>query len=299
MQFTHRSDPVEMEFAFRAMPDGTSTFEGYAAVFNQPSKVIRDAHARTSGGYRETLMPGTFRRTLGSGRRQTFVVDHDERQMVSATPNGPLRLAEDSRGLHVESPWPRLSYTDNVRALHDAGNRLGMSILFGSPKGGEAWNPTGDARTVSDAILKHVSVLATMEPAYDGTVASFRALADMTEAAVEDVDALMEALRDGRRLDEGEYNLLTRLAQAVRPTARSLDDLAAFLLADKAALQTAIDKLANGEPLMAQEAELLEAAIEHLEPPDEPMDMADEAGRALTEKVTAILSKLDSDLPQS
>ena len=126
----HKADPVELEFAFRAMPDGSSTFEGYAAVFNKPSKVIHDQFARTARGYRETILPGAFLRSLGTNSRKTFVVDHDDSKMVSSMPSGPLRLAEDSRGLHVESPWPRTHYTDSVRALHEAGERLGMSMLF-------------------------------------------------------------------------------------------------------------------------------------------------------------------------
>lgn len=218
MQY-HKADPVELQFAFRAMPDGSSTFEGYAAVFNTPSKVIRDQFARTPRGYRETILPGAFQRSLKTGRRITLVVDHDDRQMVSSTPSGPLRIAEDSKGLHVESPWPRTPYTDSVRALHDSGERLGMSILFGTTQRHEqsAWTADGSHRTVSEGALKHASVLATMEPAYDGTIATFRALADLTEAAVEDVDALMDALRDGRRLDEGEFHLLNRLVEAVKP----------------------------------------------------------------------------------
>lgn len=217
----HKADPVELEFAFRAMPDGGSTFEGYAAVFGKPSKVIHDQFARSARGYRETILAGAFARSLGMAGRKTFVIDHDERQMVSSAPTGALRLSEDSKGLHVESPWPRTAYTDNVRALHDAGERLGMSLLFGTtPKHEQqAWSPDYSHRTVSEGAVKHVSVLATMEPAYDGTVASFRALAELTEAAVEDVDAVMEALRDGRRLDDGEFNLLTRLVEAVKPEA--------------------------------------------------------------------------------
>lgn len=53
---------------------------------------------------------------------------------------------------------------------------------------------------------------------------------------------------------------------------RSLQDLAGFLLADVDALGAAIDKLRNGQPLMASEASLLEAAIEHLEPADADED---------------------------
>lgn len=215
----HRADPVEVELSFRALPDGSSTFEGYAAIFGRPSKVLHDNLARRPSGYRETIQPEAFRRSIGTGRRITFVVDHDDRQMISSMPSGPLRLAEDSKGLHVESPWPRTPYTDSVRALHDSGERLGMSVLFGTTARHEAsaWSPDGSHRTVTEAALRHVAVLATMEPAYDGTVATFRALADLASATVEDIDTLMDALREGRRLDADEYHLLTRLSEAVMP----------------------------------------------------------------------------------
>jgi hypothetical protein len=146
-----------------------------------------------------------------------LVVDHNERMMISSTPGGALRMAEDTHGLHVESPWPRTDYADNVRGLYDSGEKLGMSLNYSWPRNGVAWTPDNASRSVTEAILKHVSVLATMEPAFDGTVGTFRALADLTEADVEDVNTLMEALRDGRRLDEGEFNLLTKLTEAVKP----------------------------------------------------------------------------------
>lgn len=212
----HKADPVGLEFQFRSLPDGGDQFVGYAAVFGRPSKLIRDELAR-GRPYRETLLPGSFQRTLGDGKRTTFVVDHNERLLVSSAPRGQLRLAEDSKGLHVESPWPSTHYTDSVRALYDAGEQLGMSILFGTMRNGDAWSTDGSQRTVSEAVLKHVTVLATMEPAYDGTVASFRALADMTEATPEDVESLVDALREGRRLDDSEFHLLNRLTEAVKP----------------------------------------------------------------------------------
>jgi HK97 family phage prohead protease len=215
----HKADQTEVEFQFRALADGSSVFEGYAAVFNQPSKPIADELAIDGKRYIETVTPGSFRRTLGTPQRQSFVVDHNERMMISSRPNGQLRMAEDTRGLHVESPWPRTDYADNVRALHDAGERLGMSMMFGTTPKGATWDATHTKRTVNEAILRHVSVLATMEPAYAGTSAAFRALAEMTSAEVEDVDALVEALREGRRLEPGEYNLLNRLAEAVKPEA--------------------------------------------------------------------------------
>ncbi len=259
----HKADPVELEGQFRAAADGSSVFEGYSAIFGQRSKPIVDDLSVNNRPYVETISPGAYRRTLGSGKRQSFVVDHNERMMIASAPQGALRLAEDSKGLHVESPWPRTDYADNVRALYDSGEKLAMSQLFATPKGGDAWDRSAPThtRTVNEAILKHVSVLATMEPAYAGTSASFR----------------------------------------------SVDDLAAFLLADRDALEAAINKLGNGEPLTTQEAELLEAAIEHLEPPDNDEDdmqmssdaaaPSDEAGRAVLDRWLERLAVMEAELP--
>lgn len=220
----HRAPPITAEFQFRALANGSSAVEGYAALYNQPSKPIVDELSRGGRPYTEVIAPGSFRRTLNSTGRKSFVVDHDERLMISSAPDGALRMAEDTTGLHFDSPWPRTDYADNARALHEAGEPLGMSLLFKPPRvgangqPGEVWDGF-TARRIQEAILKHISVLATLEPAYAGPALSFRALAAMTEAEVEDVDAVMEALREGRRLDDGEYNLLTKLTEAVKPEA--------------------------------------------------------------------------------
>lgn len=202
------------EFAFRSASNGSPIFEGYAAVFNSPSKPITD---RWGVGYIEELRPRTFTRTLSQGRRHTFVVDHDDKRMLSATTSGRLRLGEDSKGLHVESDWPDTDYARNVRALHDAGERLGMSFTFRPTRTGDQWNADRSRHTVTEAILGHVTVLAADEPAYDATSASFRSLAERTESHVDDIEALFDAVREGQPLDDGQRNLLTRLATELAP----------------------------------------------------------------------------------
>lgn len=211
-----RALPTFGEYHFRSGSDGAPVFEGYAAMFDAESQPLRDIPYNPA--YVETIAPGAFRRTLASGRRITFVVDHEDSKLISAT-TGNLRLAEDSRGLHVESAWPSTQYANDVRALYDAGEQLAMSFTFRAAKGGEEWNAQRTRHRVTEAIVKHVTVLAAQEPAYPQTVASFRALADQLSAEPEDIESLVEALRDGRRLDEGEYNLLNRLAEVIKPEA--------------------------------------------------------------------------------
>lgn len=213
--YVHRAAPTFDDIEFRAKPDGTSTFHGYAAVFDSPSKAIFDPR-ENSIPFVESIDPSAFARTLVSGRRQTFVVDHNDALHISAT-TGQLRLSTDSRGLITESPWPRTDYADNVRALHEAGEPLGMSFTFKVAKKGDEWNASRTARRLKDIALGHVSVLASLVPAYNDTTAQFRALAYRMETDVEDLDNLFDALREGRDLTDDEKSILRRLAGVVEP----------------------------------------------------------------------------------
>lgn len=212
MEF-RQAQPVQAEYAFRSAADGSPIFEGYAAVFDRPSQPITDQFGT---GYVETIRSSAFRRTLASGKRQLFVVDHDEKQFISAT-DGALRLTTDSKGLLVESKWPNVTHAANVRALYDQGERLSMSFTSRWTANGHSWDAAHRNHEVSDTVLRHVTVLTYQEPAFADTMAGFRSLAERTEADVEDIDELVEALKAGNPLTDAQGNLLTRLAAAVVP----------------------------------------------------------------------------------
>lgn len=217
MTYTGRSAPVFDAVEFRAASDGSSTFEGYAAVFESKSKEIFDPRENPFP-FVETISSRAFARTLTNGTRHSLVVDHNDRLHISAT-DGKLRLAEDSRGLIVQSPWPRTDYADNVRALHEAGEPLGMSFTFkpSRSKTAQEWDASRRARRLNEVNLGHVTVLASMVPAYNETSASFRALAYRMETEVDELDALFDALKEGRELTDDEKVLLRKLATDVEP----------------------------------------------------------------------------------
>lgn len=214
MTLAHRAAPTFDDVEFRASSDGGSTFHGYAAVFDSQSKSIFDPkESRTP--FVETIKPGAFARTLGMGRK-SFVVDHDDRLFLSAT-DGALKLGEDSRGLHVESPWPRTDYADNVRALQESGAPLGMSFTFKPTRNGQEWSNAGRARTLTDVALGHVTVLASLVPAYNETEVAFRALAYRMETDMDKLDELFAAIKEGRSLDDDEKVLLRSLVADLDP----------------------------------------------------------------------------------
>lgn len=215
MTFAHRAAPTFDAIEFRAAADGSTTFAGYAAVFESPSKEIFDPRENPRP-FTEIITPGAFARTISGGRRQTFVVDHEDRLHISAT-NGQLKLGEDSRGLAVESPWPRTDYADNVRALHEAGEPLGMSFTFKPTKGGDRWNDARTHRRLNDVVLGHVTVLASLVPAYNDTSVQFRALAFRMETDMDELDNLWAAIKEGRDLTDDEKALLRKVSADVDP----------------------------------------------------------------------------------
>lgn len=205
-----RAIPVVAETEFRSTAEGHH-FTGYAALFDSPSDPF-------VGDVIETVASGAFRRTLAAGHRKTFVVDHDEsRLLASTTGHVPLVLAEDSRGLLNEADLPDTSYVRDLRELHDRGELSGMSFEFAKTKTGVEYSSDGKRRKLTDLKLFHTTVLAGLTPRYPGTPAEIRALAEAVDAQPGDVEAVIDGLREQRRLTPAEWNLLDRLLVAVRP----------------------------------------------------------------------------------
>lgn len=191
--------PVEYEF--RANPDGTDTFVGYTAVFNQDSEPLP---------FIETVDPVAFNRTLASPTRKQFVVNHDDGKLISSTATGRLRFSADETGLLTESPMGKTSWAHDVRQLADDGELWGMSFSFRAMKGGEEWSADYTRRRLTDVELFHATVLTGHEPAYHGTSGRLqvRTLAEQLHASPEDVQALIDALTEGRALTPEQVALL-------------------------------------------------------------------------------------------
>lgn len=149
--------------------DGLS-LEGYAAVFNQPTR-IHDLF----GEFDEVIAPGAFRRTIGqkgaSGIRLQF--DHGHHPLIGSIPLGSIdELQEDSRGLHV-----RASLTDNwlVQPVRDAirdGAVDGMSFRFRVVREETDESVEPELRTVKEVELFELGPVVW--PAYEQTTVGVR-----------------------------------------------------------------------------------------------------------------------------
>jgi HK97 family phage prohead protease len=146
---------------------------GYAAVFGREARI---------GDFRESIVPGAFRRSLSSGADILALANHEPSQVLARTSATTLRLAEDSKGLHFEiDTLPDTSYARDMLELVRSGNAGGCSFAFTLPPGGDHWE--GRSRSLLDVNLHEVSIIAGV-PAYGDTSVAARSIADSHAGAL-------------------------------------------------------------------------------------------------------------------
>lgn len=193
---------------FRA-DDGLS-FEGYAAVWDSPSQPLP---------FIETISRGAFSRTLANSKDIRLFVNHKADLPLASTLSKSMKLSEDERGLKVEADLAPTSYAHDLKVLSQRGELRGMSFAFKPTKGGETWSPDRQRRTLTDVKLFEVSII-THGPAYQATSAALRSLADAIDADAEALSGAIDALAEGRALDDEQAELLLRAVARTRPAER-------------------------------------------------------------------------------
>ncbi|PAK25794.1 hypothetical protein CJD44_14280 [Streptomyces sp. alain-838] len=163
----------------RADGDG-QRFAGYAAVFNSRTAIGNPLR----WGFYEEIAPGAFAKTLTEGDAR-MLIDHDSYYVVSRTSAGTLNLAEDDKGLSVDSALDtRLSYVQDLAVNLDNRNVTGMSFGFYVIK--DEWNSEpievegADPVEVDVRIIREVRLIevsAVTFPAYPETEAELKAVA--------------------------------------------------------------------------------------------------------------------------
>lgn len=160
--------------------DGGDRFSGYAAVFNSRTAIGNPLR----WGFYEQIAPGSFTKTLAEGDAR-MLIDHDSYYVVSRVSAGTLELAEDDKGLRVDSALDdELSYVRDLKANLRNGNITGMSFGFYVIK--DEWNSEtievegADPVEVDVRIIREVRLIevsAVTFPAYPETEAELKAVA--------------------------------------------------------------------------------------------------------------------------
>jgi len=159
------------------------TFEGYAAVYDTPTRI-----SGYEGNFDEQIQRGAFRAVAG-GRYPVLMFEHGKHPLIGTMPLGRITAArEDSKGLHIAA---RL--TDNwlIQPVGDAvADKAikGMSFRFTVDKDGETWQTRGRGeprlRTLTSVTVPELGPVVF--PAYEPTTASVRSLLDGFDFAGQD-----------------------------------------------------------------------------------------------------------------
>lgn len=157
---------------FDAEPsDDGFTLEGYAAMFDSPTRI-----RSWEGDFTETIRRGAFERSL-SERTPVLQYDHGRDARVGSVPIGAIEeVREDTKGLYVRA---RMYDNDVVKPVRQAiaGKSIkGMSFRFEIPDGGDTWTRTGgsEEREIRDADVHELGPVVF--PAYDTTSVTVRSL---------------------------------------------------------------------------------------------------------------------------
>lgn len=182
-----------VDFESESSDDGF-TLEGYAAVFDSPTRV-----RSWEGDFTETIRRGAFARSLKE-RTPVLQYDHGKDARVGSVPIGSIEeLREDRRGLYVRARLFDNATVEPVRQAIAGRAIRGMSFRFEVPEGGDSWTRSGAAeeREIRDADVHELGPVVF--PAYDTTTVTVRSLLAQLDPG--ERDALVREVAELLRAD--------------------------------------------------------------------------------------------------
>ena len=149
------------------------TLEGYAAVFNSPTRI-----SDYGGDFVETIAPGAFKRSINASK-PVMQFDHGQHPLIGSLPIAAIRsLREDAHGLFVQARVFDNWLTEPLRDAIREQAISGMSFRFSVIK--DAWSTAGKdkVRTLKEVRLYELGPV--VNPAYSDTTVALRSLERVT-----------------------------------------------------------------------------------------------------------------------
>jgi HK97 family phage prohead protease len=157
---------------FRATEGDGRTLEGYAAVFDTPTRIDS-----WEGMFDEQIARGAFARTINA-RMPVLQFDHGRDARTGSVPIGAIQeLREDDHGLYVRAGLFDNATVEPIRQAIAGGAIDGMSFRFRVAPNGDTWaKRAGDVqlRTIREAELFELGPVVF--PAYEATTVGVRSL---------------------------------------------------------------------------------------------------------------------------
>lgn len=176
---------------------------GHAAVFNSLSEDL--------GGFRETIRPGAFTRSIKDNPDIYALQEHDSRFPLARTGNGSLFLKEDRRGLAVDIRPTDTSYARDLmlNVREDLINK--MSFAFSIVQENWTGGSKDQVREVQEVNLYEVSPVTF--PAYSSTDLQARSALSAAGLEFEPLGGVLFKARHQVPLTTGERDLVKRSIQ--------------------------------------------------------------------------------------
>lgn len=158
---------IKTTLELRQEDDGPASFEGYAAVFNEPSVDM---------GFVETVDPGAFARTLAAAPDVLANIQHEGGlATIGRTRNGTLQLTTDEVGLRVKIAPPDTQAGRDALTLVRGGYVDQMSFAFSVRSDQWSKDAAGKPlRRLLDVELDGGDVAIVTGPAYPQTTVEVR-----------------------------------------------------------------------------------------------------------------------------
>lgn len=166
------------QIQIRANDEGKRFIEGYAIVFNQKSKLIRE----WGEVFYEVIEPGAADNVLqDAGLNVLGTVDHDRAKMLGRTKSGTLVLTKDTHGLKYSIEVPNTTLGNDTAEMIARGDYFESSFIFSIAEKGYRYDRSEDipVRYISD-FSRLLDISVVIDGAYANTAVKLRALEDET-----------------------------------------------------------------------------------------------------------------------
>ncbi len=151
----------------RQAGEGERYFEGYAAVFDQPSKLMRE----NGKVFVESIKREAFNEVLDNGPKVRLVVNHDSDKLLGRTESGTLELSVDDIGLKYRASVPNTTLGNDTFEQIKRGDYFESSFMFGVRPDDQVWS-FNKTENVWNRELTNIPVLQDVSIVTDGAYAN-------------------------------------------------------------------------------------------------------------------------------
>jgi HK97 family phage prohead protease len=195
-----------------AAPDSKFQIVGTAAAYNTLSADL--------GGFKETIKPGAFTRTLKSNPDVKCLLNHNPNTVLGRTRSGTLTLADSRNGLRFLCQLDASSQGHrDLYASVKRGDISECSFAFAVNANGEEWDQVQEGRsvyprrTLTDVNLFDVSIVTN--PAYPtGTTVAVRSVQYRSAARPRTESEMLQLMDVFHRARVKQIGFLIRMADA-------------------------------------------------------------------------------------